>query len=43
MYLVMFAERIYGRLELVRVPYCTKVVCSKGLVGLARVAKVGRP
>lgn len=43
MYLVMLAQWIYRRFELVGVPYRTEIMCSKGLVGLARVAEVGRP
>jgi hypothetical protein len=43
MYLVVLAERIFGRLELVGVSDRAEVVCAERLVGLARVGEVGRP
>jgi hypothetical protein len=43
MYLIMFAERVYGRLELVGVAYRAEVVVAERLVRLARVGEVRRP
>jgi hypothetical protein len=43
MYLVILAEWVDRRLELVGVPYCTKVVRAKRFVGLAGVGEVSRP
>jgi hypothetical protein len=43
MYLVVFAQGICRRLELVGVLDCAQVVGAERLVGLAGVGEVGRP
>lgn len=43
MYLVILAEGIDRRLELIRVAYCAEVVRTERFEGLARVGEVSRP
>jgi hypothetical protein len=43
MYLIMFAQWVYRRIELVGVAYGTEVVRAKRLVGLARVGEMSWP